>query len=81
MSDGLRLCLDCGDAYTTGDYCASCQHQRNIDMAESDPEFESYLDAFEYYECDITGHDWIEDYTGETVCQRCGVTYYEEEGP
>lgn len=38
MSDGLRLCEDCGDAYTTGRYCTSCAHQRMIDAAESDPE-------------------------------------------
>jgi len=29
--DGLHLCAECGDAYTTGTLCRSCAAQRAID--------------------------------------------------
>lgn len=32
--DGLRLCENCGDAYTLGRLCRSCREQEMIDAAE-----------------------------------------------
>lgn len=29
--DGLKLCIDCGDAYTLGSRCTSCAQQHMID--------------------------------------------------
>jgi len=69
--DGLHLCKDCGDAYTTGDYCTNCAHQRMIDNAELSNSQEDWENL-----CQLDGHDWQTVYIfGEECeeCQRCGL--------
>ncbi len=80
MSDDCVYCRSCGasDRPLNG----HCYHCGSIEIEDCpDDPFDSYEESIEYDECDMQGHDWIDDYAGETVCQRCGATYYEEEGP
>jgi len=73
--DGLHLCLDCGDAYTTGDYCTSCAHQRMID-SDPGPYDGGMEDEYDDREpCEKWGHKWSEpDGNGTVYCDRCGET-------
>jgi hypothetical protein len=76
--------------YDGDPWAEETERMQNLDGYESeddlsrviadDPDFEAYQESMEYDECDMAGHDWIIDYAGEAVCQRCGATYYEEEG-
>lgn len=56
MSDNLRVCEDCGDAYTLGRFCTTCLHQRMIDSAEA-----AFDDLYDIPE-DGDGHSIIGPY-------------------
>lgn len=58
--DGLNLCAECGDAYTTGTLCPNCARQRAID---NDPM--TGYDAIHYdpvYGYDDDGDDYLDMY-------------------
>lgn len=46
--DGLNLCAECGDAYTTGTLCPNCARQRAIDNYQyDDDDGDDYLDMYD----------------------------------
>lgn len=45
--DGLNLCAECGDAYTTGTLCRACAQQRAIDNYQYDDDGDDYLDMYD----------------------------------
>ena len=61
--DGLNLCAECGDAYTTGTLCHNCARQRAIDNDE--PLYRSYADDFAFpdtYYDDDDADDYLDMY-------------------
>lgn len=71
--DGLRLCLNCEDQYTTGILCTSCNHQFMIDRAEG---FKGTAEEWcRRYE-EPCPHDWVPfTLEGESgyQCSICGL--------
>lgn len=77
--DGLNLCAECGDAYTTGTLCRACARQRAID---NDPM--TGYDAIHYdpvygYDDDDDYLDMYDDDNDEPSEYIDGYWYGEEE--
>jgi len=59
--DGLNLCAECGDAYTTGTLCHNCARQRAIDNDPMTGYDAIHYDPMYGYDDDDDDDGWVDE--------------------